>query len=72
MAFGVSSDKGNITFVYDHQQRNPIFSRDRSYTAASMEDKNGDGLISIYDETVGISYFGEHLKEIRWWLYRLT
>ncbi|ALU42629.1 TonB-dependent receptor plug domain-containing protein [Pseudoalteromonas rubra] len=62
MAFGVSSDKGNITFVYDHQQRNPIFDRDRSYTAASMEDKNKDGLISIYDETVGISYSGATVK----------
>ncbi|TMP38013.1 TonB-dependent receptor plug domain-containing protein [Pseudoalteromonas rubra] len=63
MAFGVSSDKGNITFVYDHQQRNPIFDRDRSYTAASMEDKNGDGLISLGDETVGISHYGETYRK---------
>ncbi|MEC4087523.1 MULTISPECIES: TonB-dependent receptor plug domain-containing protein [Pseudoalteromonas] len=62
MAFGVSSDKGNITFVYDHQQRNPIFDRDRSYTAASMEDKNKDGLISLGDETVGISLYGASIR----------
>ncbi|KZN66931.1 TonB-dependent receptor plug domain-containing protein [Pseudoalteromonas luteoviolacea] len=58
MSFGVSSDKGNITFVYDHQERRAIFDRDRSYTSATMEDSNNDGVISIYNETTGISYFG--------------
>ncbi len=58
VATGISSDKGNVTFVYDHQEQGAIFDRDREYTAASMEDLNGDGLISIYDETVGISYYG--------------
>lgn len=58
LTFGASSDKGNITVVFDHQERGAIFDKDRPYTAPSMEDKNGDGLISIYDETVGISYYG--------------
>ena len=58
IATGVSNDKGNITFVYDHQEQGAIFDSDRDYTAASFEDLNGDGLISIYDETVGVSYFG--------------
>ncbi|KZN59535.1 hypothetical protein N473_25720 [Pseudoalteromonas luteoviolacea CPMOR-1] len=62
LSFGVSSDKGNITFVYDHQQRGEIFDRDRPYTSATMEDTNGDGKISIYDETTGISYFGATVK----------
>jgi iron complex outermembrane receptor protein len=58
LVLGISSDKGNITFVYDHQENGAMFDVDRDYTAASMSDKNGDGVISIYDETVGISYFG--------------
>ncbi|MCF6438238.1 TonB-dependent receptor [Pseudoalteromonas luteoviolacea] len=58
LSFGVSSDKGNITFVYDHQERRAIFDRDRDYTKATWEDKNGDGLISAGDETTGISVFG--------------
>ncbi|MFY8327243.1 TonB-dependent receptor domain-containing protein [Pseudoalteromonas sp. ZZD1] len=55
---GVSSDKGSITFVYDHQEQGFISDSMRDYTAASMEDRNGDGIISIYDDTVGISYYG--------------
>jgi len=58
LVLGVSSDKGNITFVYDHQENGAMFDKDRDYTSASMEDSNGDGVISIYDETVGISYYG--------------
>ncbi|WP_105200552.1 TonB-dependent receptor plug domain-containing protein [Pseudoalteromonas sp. T1lg10] len=58
LAMGISSDKGNITFVYDHQEQGAIFDRDRDYTAASWEDLDGDGLVSIYDETVGVSYYG--------------
>jgi iron complex outermembrane receptor protein len=61
IATGVSSDKGNITFVYDHQEQGAIFDRDRDYTSASWEDLDGDGLISIYDETVGVSYYGATL-----------
>ncbi len=58
LVLGMNSEKGNMTFVYDHQERGAIFDGDRDYTKASMEDLNGDGLISIYDETVGISYYG--------------
>ena len=57
-AIGTSSDKGNITFVYDHQEQSAIFDKDRDYTKANFEDRNGDGLISIYNETTGISYYG--------------
>jgi iron complex outermembrane receptor protein len=59
---GVTSDKGNITFVYDHQEQGAIFDKDREYTAASFSDQNGDGLVSIYDETVGISYYGATIR----------
>lgn len=57
-AAGTSTDKMKITFVYDHQEQGEIYDRDREYTKAKMEDKNGDGLISLYDETVGISEYG--------------
>ncbi len=58
LVLGMSSDKGNITFVYDHQENGIMFDADRPYTSASMEDTNGDGMISIYDETIGISFYG--------------
>ena len=62
LVVGMNSEKGNITFVYDHQENGTMFDKDRPYTAASMEDVNGDGLISIYDETVGISYYGATIR----------
>ncbi|WP_442961573.1 TonB-dependent receptor plug domain-containing protein [Pseudoalteromonas sp. B160] len=55
---GVSSDKGSITFVYDHQEQGLISDSMRDYTSASMVDKNGDGIISLADDTVGISKYG--------------
>lgn len=58
LATGVSTDKGSITFVYDHQEQGYISDSMRPYTAASMVDKNGDGKISLGDETVGISVYG--------------
>lgn len=61
-ATGVSSDKGNITFVFDHQQQGLIADSMRPYTSASMIDKNGDGLISYADETVGISDYGATIR----------
>ncbi|MDK1287294.1 TonB-dependent receptor plug domain-containing protein [Pseudoalteromonas umbrosa] len=58
LAFGISSDKGNITFVYDHQTRNPIFERDRDYTKKYVNDDNGDGVIVHGEETIGVSLMG--------------
>lgn len=62
IVMGISSDKGNITFVYDHQENGAMFDKDRPYTAAKLEDTNGDGLISIYDETEGVSYYGATIR----------
>jgi len=56
---GVSSDKGNITFSYEHQEQKPIFAADRPYTASKWIDNDGDG---AYDETVGISTYGASIK----------
>jgi iron complex outermembrane receptor protein len=56
---GVSNDKGNITFSFDHQTRKGISDGARDYTKAKAEDLNGDGRIDIYtDETSGWSYYG--------------
>lgn len=55
---GISNDKGNITFAFEHQESDPVFDGDRPYTAARMEDLNGDGVITRAVETDGISNFG--------------
>ncbi|WP_445777870.1 TonB-dependent receptor domain-containing protein [Shewanella sp.] len=55
---GYQMDKGNITFAFDHQDRKGISDADRPYTAASMTDFNGDGIIQAYDETAGWSIYG--------------
>ncbi|MFT6131358.1 MAG: iron complex outermembrane receptor protein [Shewanella sp.] len=55
---GYQMDKGNITFAFDHQDRAGISDADRPYTAASMTDFDGDGVIQAYNETSGWSYYG--------------
>ncbi|GAC14075.1 TonB-dependent receptor domain-containing protein [Aliiglaciecola lipolytica] len=55
---GVSNDKGNITFAFDHQERKGISDGARDYTKASMTDFNGDGEIQAYTETSGWSIYG--------------
>ena len=56
---GVSSDKGNITFSFDHQSRKGISDADRDYTKAQIGDLDGDGDIEAYTaDTVGWSYYG--------------
>lgn len=64
LTFGMNSERGNITFVYDHERQGAIFDRDREYTAPDFTtDKNGDGLVSLYSETVGVSYFGATIED---------
>ncbi len=55
---GLSNDKGNITFAYDHQERDGIADSDRYYTAPQRNDLNGDGIIQAYTETIGWSLYG--------------
>ncbi|KFZ38047.1 TonB-dependent receptor [Shewanella mangrovi] len=55
---GYQADKGNITFSFDHQDRDGISDGARPYTAASMNDLDGDGIIQAYSETIGWSYYG--------------
>lgn len=55
---GISNDKGNITFAFDHQKREGISDGARDYTKASASDLDGDGVIQAYQETKGWSWFG--------------
>ncbi|WP_193165073.1 TonB-dependent receptor plug domain-containing protein [Microbulbifer hainanensis] len=55
---GVSNDRGNITIAAEWDRRDPIYDGDRDYTAAWQKDFNGDGVIDIYSESDGISYYG--------------
>ena len=56
---GLSNDKGNITFTFDHQKRKGISDADRDYTKARIGDFDGDGDIQAYTaDTIGWSYFG--------------
>ena len=54
---GTSWPSGNLVMALEYSQRDPIFDRDRWFTATQINDYNGDGRIDMYDETVGISYF---------------
>ncbi len=55
---GAGNDHGNVTFALEYSKRDPIFDRDRSYTAPWIVDTDGDGEIHLYTDTDGISYFG--------------
>ena len=55
---GASTERGSFVAGFEHDSRDPIFDADRKFTAASKNDKNGDGVIQGYQETVGISIYG--------------
>ena len=55
---GASTDRGSFVAGFEHDSRDAIFDADRAFTAARKEDKNGDGVIQGYQETVGISIYG--------------
>lgn len=61
---GVTSDRGNITFALEHNRRDPIWDRERSYTAPWVRDTDGDGQIEAYVDTDGYSIYGASI-----WLY---
>ena len=65
---GASNDKGNVTFAIEWNRRDEIKDADREYTAPWMRDYNGDGKISIYEETDGISFYG---KAVNVWDYTI-
>ena len=63
---GLSNDKGNITFAFDHQKSKGIADGDRPYTAAKMTDGDGDGIIQAYSETDGWSIYGATVAPADW------
>jgi iron complex outermembrane receptor protein len=63
---GFSTDKGNITFAFDHQSREGISDGARDYTKAKMTDFNGDGIIQAYEETSGWSIYGATVATPDW------
>lgn len=58
---GVEGDKGNLTFAIEKSMRDPIYDRDRSYTAPKTQDVDGDGVIDAYIDTVGYSIYGKSI-----------
>ena len=59
---GASNDKGNVTYAIEWNRRDPIFDRDRDYTAPWIRDTNGDGRTDIYIDTDGISFYGKTVE----------
>ncbi|WP_444908771.1 TonB-dependent receptor plug domain-containing protein [Microbulbifer sp. TRSA005] len=64
---GMSGERGNITVAAEWNRRDPIFDKDRDYTAPWAKDLNGDGEIEAYDETDGASIYGKSI-----WLFDPT
>lgn len=63
---GATGDRSSIVFAAEWSKRDPIFDRDREFTAPYIDDSrgNGDGQIDAYIDTDGISYYGR-----TWQLY---
>jgi len=55
---GASSDRGSVTLAIEYDTRDEIYDKDRSFTAARANDLDGDGYITGYAETEGISFYG--------------
>ena len=63
MLFGSTNEKGYITVAIEHDERDEIYLKDRWYTAARAEDGNGDGVIDLYFETFGLSWYSQNLAD---------
>ena len=58
---GAQGDRGSITFGVEADKRDPVFDRDREFTKARYSDLDGDGYITGYAETEGISFYATSL-----------
>tara|TARA_B100001123_G_scaffold408826_1_gene502347 strand:- start:436 stop:3255 length:2820 start_codon:yes stop_codon:yes gene_type:complete len=63
MIFGSTNEKGYITVALEHDERDEIYLKDRWYTAARANDENGDGVIDLYFETYGLSWYSRNLAD---------
>ena len=61
--YGATNDKGYFTLMAEHDQRDEIYLKDRWYSAARAEDLNGDGVIDLYSETYGLSWYSRNLAD---------
>ena len=61
--YGGTTDKGYFTLMAEHDQRDEIYLKDRWYTKATAEDRNGDGVIDLYSETYGLSWYSRNLAD---------
>ena len=61
--YGATNDKGYVTIVVEHDARDEIYLKDRWYTQATAEDRDGDGVVDMYIESYGISYFSRNLVD---------
>jgi iron complex outermembrane receptor protein len=55
---GATSDRGSVTMGIEYDSRDPIFDADRDFTKANWFDSDGDGYVTGYAETVGVSFYG--------------
>lgn len=63
MLYGATNDKGYITLAVEHDERDEIYLKDRWYTKATAEDRDGDGVIDLYNETYGLSWYSRNLAD---------
>jgi len=63
MIYGSTNDKGYVTLMVEHDIRDEIYLKDRWYTAARASDQNGDGVIDLYNETYGLSWYSQNLAD---------
>ena len=61
--YGATNDKGYVTIVVEHDERDEIYLKDRWYTKATAEDRDGDGVIDLYNETYGLSWYSRNLAD---------
>ena len=61
--YGATNDKGYITLTVEHDERDEIYLKDRWYTMATAEDRDGDGVIDLYNETYGLSWYSRNLAD---------
>ena len=54
---GAGNERGNVVIAFEYSKRDPVWDRDRAFTAPWIVD-DGDGVINAYDDTDGISYYG--------------
>ena len=59
----MKTDKSKLFFSLEHYYRPGVSLKDRWYSKARAKDDNGDGVIDLYDETYGLSYYSRNLKD---------